>query len=85
MNITNTLTLWSKDSDMSNENCEGCLIYETAPNKDKIKYMVAFCGLSKQGTCPCFNCIVKVMCHDACNRFKEWRVEHPHLTWGRLK
>jgi hypothetical protein len=62
---------------MSNEQCKSCLIYETMPNRSEIKHMTAYCGLSKHSLCPCFHCLVKVMCHDACKRFSEWRVGHP--------
>ena len=68
---------------MDNENCKGCLVYETMPNKVKIKCMVAFCGLSRSSICPCFCCLVKPMCEVSCARFKEWRVKHPHLTFAK--
>lgn len=65
---------------MNNEQCKGCLVYENRDNKNEILYMNAYCGFSKDSICPCFYCLVKAMCTDACPRFRDWRVEQPYIS-----
>lgn len=74
---------------MSNEKCKGCLIYETMPKKHEVEHMVAFCGLTRNEICPCFHCLVKAMCTEACAIFRQWNTipSHSfrlHKSWGRF-
>lgn len=62
----------------NNEKCKGCLIYETMPNPRGLRNMESYCGLKGRGLCPCHHCLVKAMCQEACQRFREWRVYHPY-------
>ena len=64
-NITNTLTLWKKDCDMSNKECKGCITY-IEPSFD------TRCGhnsIPNGKVCPCIECLVKPICDTPCDLF----------------
>lgn len=51
------------DNDMK-KLCKGCLTYGR-PNHDKCAgYKI------KDITCPCINCLVKMMCVDSCDKYR---------------
>ncbi len=53
--------------------CEGCTYY--------IKYgsdMVNCIPYNKDGSCPCANCIVKMICtYNVCDAWTKWDSPHP--------
>ena len=53
---------------MSDEKCKGCITdhYETGTHHCYWDYY------NKDGTCPCSNCLVKMMCNEACDEFEKW-------------
>ena len=53
---------------MTESNCDGC-----SDSDENIHFNI--CELifyNKNGSCPCTNCIVKMMCSDSCDKFALW-------------
>ena len=54
---------------MENKHCLGCS--SSSPNPQ------ALCrAINNDGSCPCTNCIVKVMCVDECSPFEDWYLSY---------
>jgi hypothetical protein len=52
--------------------CEGCLSY-TYYISERRTLICALMEYNDKGQCPCYNCIVKVMCQDTCDVFMRFR------------
>ncbi len=50
--------------------CTGCLMYEQYI-EDSENYHECEGYMKKHVDCPCQNCLVKVMCDDVCDKYKE--------------
>lgn len=53
--------------------CEGCHDYELAKkhNYYEIPCDIVFSHIQLFDQCPCKTCLVKVMCHEACEKWKD--------------
>ena len=68
-----------------NKNCGGCPGYEDEKNKERnISPQCSYFNVN--ASCPCSNCIIKMICNDDCESFRiRWNIAHNvHQTWDAL-
>jgi len=56
---------------MSKYPCKGCLVYEASRRGKFISCDALDRGI--QQYCPCVNCVVKVMCHEGCEDYRNFK------------
>ncbi len=52
-------------------NCDGCFTLINLNGYLSCSYFFN----NKDGSCPCTNCLVKVICEEACSNYKKWGVK----------
>lgn len=60
------------------DQCKGCYMdmqFSVCPYRTNIKYE----------DCPCFECLVKGVCQDVCDLYKEWNDKCTLLRRGKIK
>lgn len=57
------------------KNCVGCY---TDTHHETRQGTITVCNikmLNREGKCPCTRCIIKMVCHDSCDDFDNFRTE----------
>ena len=52
--------------------CEGCISYSFIGNDRIHPQLCNYSYFNQDGKCPCTSCIVKVMCTDVCDKYKDF-------------
>lgn len=73
---------------MNIKECEGCCSYVFSEDIDNIT-SYSICGMhskdfDKIPTCPCVNCIVKMICNKPCDEYSTY-FQMYGLAWSRFK